>query len=72
MLNPLVIALGPLSGLLGPLLLLVIVVVILTLVPTVSAAVWSSRSARRCAAASVLDRMLTTIERLMTPARSSA
>lgn len=59
-------ALGPVLAGLVP---LVVVVVILTVVAVTGAAVWSSRPARRCAAAAVLDRILTALERLLAPGR---
>lgn len=42
----------------------VLVVLVMVIVTTASAAVWSRHPTRRCAAAAVLDRMLTAVERL--------
>lgn len=39
-------------------------VLVLVVVATALAAVWSGRPTRRCAAAAILDRMLTAVERL--------
>lgn len=56
------------AGLLGLILTspiqFVIIVLVLVVVAIASAAVWSRRPTRRCAAAAVLDRMLTAVERL--------
>ena len=43
----------------------VLVVLVLVVVATALAAVWSGRPTRRCAAAAILDRMLTAVERLV-------
>jgi hypothetical protein len=50
----------------------VIVVLVLVVVATALTAVWSRRPARRCAAATTLDRMLTAVERLASSTSSSA